>query len=394
MKIIKNACLHTMAGDIFKNGVIAFDDKIRYVGTDMPEISDTDEVIDAHGNIVMPGLIDAHCHVGMFEDSLGFEGDDGNEDTDPVMPQLRAIDGINPFDRAFYDAVCAGVTTVVTGPGSANPVGGQFAAVKTYGNCVDDMVIKAPVAMKMALGENPKVVYNEKSQAPVTRMGTMSLIRELFIKAREYKKQLDLYNSDKENNQKPDFDIKYDAMIPVLNKEIPVKIHAHRADDICSAIRIGKEFDVNVTIEHCTDGDRIADILECEGLPINLGPTFGDRSKPELKNLSYTTYKNLSERGLSVAIITDHPEITVDNLPFCAVMAVKNGMREELALLGITANSARNCGILDRVGTLEVGKDADIAIFSQLPTRFDAVCLMTFIDGKCVYEKDRMESTK
>ncbi len=388
MKIIKNACLYTMAGDIFKNGAIAFDDKIKYIGDTVPDISDNDEVIDAMGKVVMPGLIDAHCHVGMFEDSLGFEGDDGNEDSDPVMPQLRAIDGINPFDRAFFDAVKAGVTTVVTGPGSANPVGGQFAAVKTYGVCVDDMVIKAPAAMKMALGENPKAVFNEKNQAPVTRMGTAALIRELFSKASEYKKQLDMYNSDKDNNQKPDFDIKYDAMLPVLNREIPVKFHAHRADDICTAIRIGKEFGVDVTIEHCTDGDRVADVLVREGVPVNLGPTFGDRSKPELKNQSYKTYKNLSDKGLSVAIVTDHPEITVDNLPFCAVMAVKNGMDEDSALLGITKNAAKNCGIFDRVGSLEVGKDADIVIFDSLPTRFDSECIMTFINGKCVYEKD------
>lgn len=389
MKMIKNARLNTMISGEFENGIVIFGDKIEYAG----KVTDTssfliDEVIDVKGAYVMPGLIDAHCHVGMFEDSLGFEGDDGNEDTDPVTPQLRAIDAINPFDRAFSDAVSSGVTTVVTGPGSANPVGGQFAAIKTFGTCVDDMVIKAPCAMKMALGENPKSVYNEKSQAPATRMGTMSLIRELFIKAKEYKRQLDEYEADSENNEKPDFDIKYDAMLPVLNKEIPVKIHAHRADDICSAIRIGKEFDVLVTIEHCTDADRILDVLERENLPINLGPTFGDRSKPELKNLSYSTYKNLSDRGLDVAIITDHPEITIENLPFCAVMAAKHGMDKDKALFAITKTAAKNSGIDNRVGTLVKGKDADIAVFTLPPTDFNAECIMTFIDGKCVYKKD------
>ena len=377
-----------MAGSEIENGIIIFDEKIIYAGAEK-DISafDFDEVIDANGQFVMPGLIDAHCHVGMFEDSMGFEGDDGNEDTDPVTPQLRAIDGINPFDRAFSDAVKAGVTTVVTGPGSANPVGGQFAAIKTYGNCVDDMIIKAPCAMKMALGENPKSVYNEKSQAPATRMGTMSLIRELFMEAAEYKEKLEKYESDSENNEKPDFDIKLDAMLPVLRREIPVKIHAHRADDICTAIRIGKEFSVDVTIEHCTDGDRIADVLEREGLPVNLGPTFGDRSKIELKNMGYGIYKNLSERGLSVAIITDHPEITIENLPFCAVMAVKHGMDRYKALEGITINAARNCGIENRVGSLEAGKDADIAVFTSLPTDFDSECTMTFINGVRVYGK-------
>ena len=388
MKLIKNARLFTMAGSEIENGIVVFDEKIVYAGAEK-DVSNFnfDEIVDADGHIVMPGLIDAHCHVGMFEDSMGFEGDDGNEDTDPVTPQLRAIDGINPFDRAFSDAVKAGITTVVTGPGSANPVGGQFAALKTHGNCVDDMVIKAPCAMKMALGENPKSVYNEKSQAPATRMGTMALIRELFMEAAEYREKLEKYEADSENNEKPDFDMKLDAMLPVLRKEIPVKIHAHRADDICTAIRIGKEFDVDVTIEHCTDGDRIADVLEREKLPINLGPTFGDRSKIELKNMGYGTYKNLSERGLSVAIITDHPEITIENLPFCAVMAVKHGMEMENALEAITVNAAKNCRVEDRVGSLEAGKDADIAVFTALPTDFNAECVMTFIDGECVYKK-------
>ena len=380
--LIKNAEIITMTGENYKNGCILFDEKILYIGEEIPQ--DADEIINADGKIVTPGLIDAHCHVGMFEDSLGFEGDDGNEDSDPVMPHLRAIDGINPFDRGFADAYNAGVTAVVTGPGSANPVGGQFAAVKTYGICVDDMIIKAPAAMKMALGENPKCVYNEKEEAPVTRMGTMALIRELFIKSQEYLRQLEEYEENSEDNEKPDFDMKLEAMIPVLRREIPVKIHAHRADDICSAIRIGKEFNVDITIEHCSDGDAVAPILEREQLPVMLGPTLSDRSKPELRNLTFDTYKNLSDRGLDVAIITDHPEITIENLPLCAAMAVKHGMDEKKALEAITITAAKNCRIDDKIGSLAVGKDADIAIFTDLPTRFDAVCAMTFIDGKRV----------
>ena len=380
--LIKNAEIITMTGENYKNGCILFDEKILYIGEEIPQ--DADEIIDADGKIVTPGLIDAHCHVGMFEDSLGFEGDDGNEDSDPVMPHLRAIDGINPFDRGFADAYNAGVTAVVTGPGSANPVGGQFAAVKTYGICVDDMIIKAPAAMKMALGENPKCVYNEKEEAPVTRMGTMALIRELFIKSQEYLRQLEEYEENSEDKEKPDFDMKLEAMIPVLRREIPVKIHAHRADDICSAIRIGKEFNVDITIEHCSDGDAVAPILEREQLPVMLGPTLSDRSKPELRNLTFDTYKNLSDRGLDVAIITDHPEITIENLPLCAAMAVKHGMDEKKALEAITITAAKNCRIDDKIGSLAVGKDADIAVFTDLPTRFDAVCAMTFIDGKRV----------
>lgn len=378
--LIKNAEILTMTGKNYNDGCILFDEKIIYIGENKP--FEADKVIDAKGNIVMPGLIDAHCHVGMFEDSLGFEGDDGNEDSDPVTPHLRAIDAINPFDRGFEEARGAGVTTVVTGPGSANPVGGQFAAVKTYGICVDDMILKAPAAMKFALGENPKAVYNEKNQTPVTRMGTMALIRELLIKAQNYKEQLDRYYEDEDDNEKPEFDIKLDAMLPVLSREIPVKIHAHRADDICSAIRLSKEFNIDVTIEHCSDGDRIADILEQEKLPIMLGPTFSDRSKPELKNLTFDTYRNLSERGIDVAIITDHPEITIGNLPLCAVMAVKNGMNEEKALEALTITAAKNCRISDRVGTLEIGKDADLCIWTKKPTDFNAECINVFIDGK------------
>ncbi|MCI9086558.1 MAG: amidohydrolase [Clostridia bacterium] len=380
--LIKNAKIVTMAGDSYENGCILFDDKILYVG-DFKEL-EADKVIDVNGNYVLPGLIDAHCHVGMFEDSMGFEGDDGNEDSDPVMPHLRAIDGINPFDRGFLEARNAGITTVVTGPGSANPVGGQFAAVKTFGICVDDMIVKAPVAMKMALGENPKSVYNEKEEMPLTRMGTAALIRELLIKSRDYMERMDAYNENDEDNEKPEFDIKLDAMLPVLRREIPVKIHAHRADDICTAIRIGREFNIDVTIEHCSDGDAVAPVLEREGLPVMLGPTLSDRSKIELKNLTFGTYKNLSDRGISVAIITDHPEITIENLPLCAVMAVKHGMDEMKAIQGITITAAENCRIADRVGSLEVGKDADIAVFTELPARFDAECVMTFINGEKV----------
>jgi imidazolonepropionase-like amidohydrolase len=382
MKMIKNARIITAAGKNYDNGVIVFNNKIRYVGESYDKA--VDEIIDAGGGIVTPGLIDAHCHVGLFGDSLGFEGADANEDSDPITPQLRAIDGINPQDRAFVDARRAGITAVVTGPGSANAVGGQFAAVKTAGVCVDDMIIKAPCAMKMSLGENPKTVYNEKNQQPVTRMGTMALLREILFKTINYRDALNKYYEDTEENEKPEFDMRLEAMLPVINKEIPVKIHAHRADDICSAIRLGKEFDINITIEHCSDGDITADVLEREKSAVNLGPTLTDRSKPELKNLSFETYKNLSDRGLSVAIITDHPEIPIENLPLCAALAVSHGMDETKALEAITVNAAKNCGIYDRVGSLEEGKDADIAVFSDIPVRFGAVCKMTFISGERV----------
>ena len=382
MKLIKHARIYTGTGEIIENGQIAFDEKIRFVGTEYK--GNADEVIDASGLTVTPGLIDSHCHVGLFGDSLGFEGADANEDSDPITPQLRAIDGINPQDRAFSEAVRAGVTTVVTGPGSANPIGGQFAAIKTYGVCVDDMVIKAPCAMKMALGENPKTVYNDKNQAPMTRMGTVSVIRDALFKAVNYRDDWEEYNEDTEENDKPEFDMKLEALLPVINKEIPVKFHAHRADDICSAIRIAKEFDLIYSIEHCSDGDIIADILKRENVAVNLGPTLTDRSKPELKNLSFATYKKLSDMGLDVSIITDHPEITIENLPLCAALAVANGMDEDKALSAVTLTAAKNCGISERVGSLEVGKDADIAVFTASPVSFNSKCKMTFINGQLV----------
>jgi imidazolonepropionase-like amidohydrolase len=384
MRAIKNAHILTMAGQEYESGCVTFDKVIRYVGDRLPEGS-YETVLDAKGAYLLPGLVDAHCHVGMFEDSLGFEGDDGNEDSDPITPQLRAIDALNPFDRAFSDAAKAGVTTVVTGPGSANPIGGQFAAVKTHGVCIDDMIVKAPAAMKLALGENPKTVYHGKSQTPVTRMGTVAMIRETLEKAKEYQELWTEYKQAPEDNDKPEFDSKLDALLPVIRRELPVKIHAHRADDICTAIRIAKEFDLDVTIEHCTDGEAVAEILAREKVPIMLGPTLSDRSKPELRSMSFSIYQTLSSLGLDVAIITDHPEIPIEHLPLCAALAVKNGMDETLALEAITIRAAKNCRIENRVGSIEVGKDADFCVYGTLPTRFGADNLCTVIDGAIIY---------
>jgi len=339
MLVVKNGKLLTMTGIEYNNGyVVAEKGKIITIGkySDLPESlalnNEEAVVIDAKGGYIVPGLIDAHCHVGMWEDSTGFEGEDGNEMTDPVTPHLRAIDGVYYSDRGFVEARENGVTTIVTGPGSANVIGGQFAALKTWGRRVEDMIIKEPVAMKAAFGENPKTVYHERKQMPTTRMATAALLRENLTKAKEYGKQLVEYKKDSENNEKPEYDIKLEALLKVINREIPLKAHAHREDDILTAIRIAKEFGIRITIEHCTEGHLIADILANENIIAIVGPSLTDRSKVELRNLSLKTPGVLSKAGVTVAIMTDHPVIPIQYLSLCAALAVREGMDEKEAL--------------------------------------------------------------
>lgn len=369
--IIINGNILTMSDThkTIENGYIKIENhKISEVGnmSDL-KITNNSEIIDAEGRLITPGLVDAHSHLGMWEDGLNFEGDDGNEDTDPITPHLRAIDAVNPMENAFREAFEAGITTVITGPGSANPIGGQAAAVKTYGRRIDDMIIKAPVGIKIALGENPKSAYNDKGRSPVTRMATASLIRETLRAALEYKQQLEKYNENPAEEEKPEYDIKYEALLPVLDKKIPLHAHAHRADDIFTAIRIAREFDLNLVLVHCTEGHLIADSLKYEGYPVLSGPILTDRSKPELKNQSETTPSVLEKAGISVSIISDHPETPEKFLPLCAAMAVKYGMSREAALRAITINPAITCGIDDAVGSIDTGKHSDIVIWDGDP---------------------------
>lgn len=390
MLLIKNARLLTMAGNEYNNGYIAVEaGKITALGGDGAEADKLEatgcpEVIDAKGCYVLPGFVDAHCHVGMWEDAVGFEGDDGNEMTDPVTPHLRAIDAVYHADRSFVEAREGGVTTVVTGPGSANVIGGQFAALKTYGRSVEDMLLKEPVAMKVAFGENPKTVYHEKRQSPMTRMATAAILRESLMKAREYKQMLDDYERDSEEHDKPDYDMKLEALLMVLKGEIPLKAHAHRADDILTALRIAKEFGVRITIEHCTEGHLIADILLEENASVITGPFLTDRSKIELRNQSAKSPGILSKAGVKMAIMTDHPCTPVQYLPLCAAVAVKEGMEEYEALKAITINAAEIAGIGDRVGSLEIGKDADIIIMDGPPLELKSKVLYTIINGQVV----------
>lgn len=384
MLVIKNGSIKTMAGEDIERGsvLIGNDGKILEVGKDIAPPAGA-EVIDAGGRLVTPGCIDAHCHIGVINSAMRWEGSDVNEMSDPITPQMRAIDGINPQDETFPQAVRGGVTSACTGPGSANVVGGTFTAIKLVGCRVDDMIIKDPVAMKCAFGENPKGCYGQNGKkAPITRMAVAAMLRELLFKSKNY---LEAKGTDKA----PAFDMKLEAMIPVMRGEIPLKAHAHRADDILTSIRIAKEFGVGLTLDHCTDGALIADELAKEGYPAFVGPSFGSKTKIELKNKSFTTPAVLKSAGVDVSIITDAPVIPLEYLPMCAGLAVTSGLDYEYAWRAITVNPARAIGISDRVGSLEAGKDADIVIWTADPlTVLGAEAYVTVVDGRIAYRAE------
>lgn len=390
--LLYNGTIHTMTGEPIAMGYVRVCGKqIEAVGAGEMQPQPGETAIDLQGGNLYPGFIDSHTHLGMWEDGLTFEGDDGNEETDPVTPQLRAIDAVNPLDRCFQEALEGGVTTVITGPGSANPIGGQLAALKTAGRCIDKMIVKAPVAIKMALGENPKSVYNGKSQTPMTRMATAALIREQLFKAQEYLENLEkaeasLHDSDPDGEEldKPEFDLKCEALLPALRREIQVHFHAHRADDIFTAIRLGKEFNLDYVIVHGTEGHLIAEELEEEHAKVLSGPFLSDRSKPELRNLTAQSPGLLSKAGLCPAIVTDHPVIPVQYLRLCAGLAVAEGMEREEALKAVTIYPARLCRIDDMVGSIEPGKDADLVLFNQDPLALGVKPKLVLVNGKPV----------
>lgn len=387
MLLLKNGNVMTMAGPAFVGDVAIENGKIVAVGQSL-SYSDA-EVRDVTGMTVMPGIVDPHCHIGMWEDAMGFEGADGNECTNPITPELRAIDAINPYDRCFEEAVAGGVTTCVTGPGSANVIGGQFVAIKTYGDSVENMVLRFPVAVKAAFGENPKRVYNGKNQTPSTRMATAALMRKALIEAQEYNEKLEKGKADPE--KMPERNLGKEILAWVIRRELPLKIHAHRADDILTAIRICREFKLRYTLDHCTEGYLITDKLkealseDCEGIIV--GPLLTDRSKIELKNLSFKAPKVLEQAGIEYAMMTDHPVTPEQYLPICTAIAVREGASEEGALKAITINAAKITGIADRVGSIEVGKDADIAVFSGHPFDFRSRCVLTLVNGKVAHEE-------
>ena len=382
MLLIKNGYIKTMAGTELENGCILIGDdgKIAEIAPAI-EAPAGAQVIDAEGRLVTPGCVEAHCHVGLDNEGMGWEGHDYNEIVEPLTPHLRAIDSINPMDEGLALALQGGVTTACTGPGSANVVGGTFTTIKLSGKRVDKMIVKDPIAMKCAFGENPKRCYGQGSKkSPMTRMGTAALLRELLFKTRRYLE-------DKEAGKNPAFDMKLEAMIPVIKGEIPLKAHAHRADDILTAVRIAKEFGVRMTLDHCTDGACIADELAEEGLPAFVGPTLGNKSKIELQSKSFTTPVTLHNAGVPISIITDAPVIPLQYLPMCAGLAVNAGLPMEEAWKAITINPAQSIGIADRVGSLEPGKDGDVVIWTADPmSTVGAESAITIIDGKIVYK--------
>ena len=353
--------------------------KIAAIGPALePEAGE--ETMDVGGKRVYPGFVEAHCHLGLDNYGMGYEGHDYNEMNDITAAQVRGIDSFNPQDKAVSLALRGGVTTVGTGPGSANVLGGTFLAVKTWGDCVDDMVVREEVAMKCAFGENPKRCYRDKGDS--ARMTTAAKLREMLFLAKDYMERTEAAGDDV--LKRPKFDLKLEALIPVLKGELPLKAHAHRADDICTAIRIAKEFGVKMTLEHCTEGHLIPQVVAASGFPVAVGPTLTNASKIELVNKSFETPGVLSRAGVQVSIITDAPVIPQQYLALCAGLAVKDGMDPFAALQAITINPARHLGVDARVGSLEVGKDADVVIADGDPMVSDTCILAVFLNGEQV----------
>lgn len=382
MKAIINAKIETISKGIVNDGVILVEGtRILETGNKV-DIPDGTEIIDARGNYVTPGLVDAHTHLGAFEQDVPESFTDGNEMTSPITPQLRIIDSLTPQDTAFHDALSGGITCVQTLPGSANIIGGQGAIIKTTGKIVDEMVVKAPSSMKAALGENPISVYKKRDKLPTTRMGNAASLREALINTGNYVKKATRAAEKEEVHER---DLKWESLVPVLKGELPLSIHAHRSDDIVTAIRICEEFNLKFTIEHCTEGHLIPEYLGDRKIHAAVGPTLSSRSKLELKNKSWQTMKSLLEAGCHVCIITDHPVVPIEHLSLCASLAFKAGLSRQDALGCITLYAAEHLGIQERVGSIEKGKDADLVIWNGDPLDSRTTVMSTMINGEIVY---------
>lgn len=401
MIAVTNGKVMTITGGTLARGTVLVEDgRIAAVGEDI-EIPEDAQVIDATGKVVMPGLIDAHCHVGLFPDGIGWEHSDGNEMTDPITPHLRALDAVHPEDPAFKELVAAGVTTVLTGPGSGNLIGGQWVCLKTVPKpSVEQMVLLEPAGMKMALGENPKRVYGEQKKAPSTRMGNAATLRAALVDAQNYMEKWRRYEDelaavqakreageeDAQLPKPPERDLKLEALGKVLRREMKARVHAHRADDMLTAIRIAEEFDLDLTLEHATEGYKIADILAAKRIPVTAGPILFSREKYELREMTPKNPGAMAKAGVKVAIQTDEMS-AVKYLTINAALAVREGMPEEEALKAITIKAAEIIGVADRVGSLEVGKDADLVVFSEHPFDYRTVVELVLVDGQVAYKR-------
>ena len=383
--LFKNARIFVGKGKtgFLENGFIFFEDGIIKAVGEMKNCKkeySKDGEKNFLGYSIYPGFIDSHTHLGMWETGIGFEGDDGNEETDPITSNFRAIDSINPKDKAFFCALKAGITTVISGPGSSNPIGGSFVALKTVGECVDDMIIKNPVGMKFALGENPKTAYNEKEMTPTTRMGTVALIREQLKKAKLYSQKLKKEKHDLE------YEAKLEALIPVLKRKVKALFHCHRMDDIFTAIRISKEFNLDYVLIHATEAHLINKDLK--GVNLVLGPTISDISKIELKNFSEKSAYILSKKKANISICTDAPVIPVQYLNISCAVAIKNGFSKKEAIFAITKNPAVMFKIEHMVGSIEAKKFANFAIFKNEEDIFSIYSEPSFVvvEGKIVFK--------
>jgi imidazolonepropionase-like amidohydrolase len=385
MLLIKNANLISMEDVNYEiKDILIKDGKIIGIGSYNPEDYSEYRVIDACGRYVTPGLVDPHCHVGMIESTIGWAGSDCNEMSNPITPELRAIDGIKPHDECFKEALESGVTTVCTGPGSANVIGGTFCALKTKGATVEEMVLVEELCMKMALGENPKRVYGNSKTSPQTRMASAALMREWLMKAKKYHEKKVQYQQDLAEGKEAkevEFNMKLDALSKVF-EGLPVKIHAHQADDIATAMRIAKEFGIKMTVDHATEGYLIADTLKQNNQPVIIGPTLGNKSKYELKAKSFDSGKVLYNAGVEFAIMTDHPVIEQKHTLVQLALFVKAGLPELAALKAVTINAAKLCGIDNRVGSIKEGKDADIVIWSGHPLDIMTEASVVILNGK------------
>jgi imidazolonepropionase-like amidohydrolase len=406
MIAIINGKVMTVTHGTFEHGTVLVEGgRIIAVGEGI-EIPEDAEIYDAAGKVVMPGLIDAHCHVGLFPDGIGWEYSDGNEMTDPITPHLRALDAVHPDDPAFKELVAAGVTTVLTGPGSGNLIGGQWVCLKTPPRpSVEQMVLLEPAGMKMALGENPKRVYGEQKKAPSTRMGNAATLRAALVDAQNYMTKWQRYDDDMaayeakveagdekaKRPQQPERDLKLEALARVLRREMKARVHAHRADDMLTAIRIAEEFNLDLTLEHATEGYKIADVLATKGIPVTAGPILFSRVKYELKDMTPKNPGLMSRAGVKVAIQTDEMS-AVKYLPINAALAVREGMPEEEALKAVTIYPAQIIGVDDRVGSLEPGKDADIIILDGHPFDYRTAVELVLVDGQVAFRREQEQA--